>query len=870
MHTPEREGHERRADGATPQQAPAGRDHAASGPAGSDGGFQAGDLVRVRGRTWRVEAVWVGEDCSALKLATEGPEREPARRTLLVPFDRPVPMAARTEPRVVSRRRWCWRLGHLLAQRAARGLASAVRDASIEWLPYQLEPALALVSGLANRVLVADHVGLGKTIEAGLALLLLRSRHVATRVLCLVPAGLRPQWQAELRERFGIDAPCCDAAWLTRRVAELPAGVNPWSLPGVYLASHDYVKRADVLPAFEGTTWDLLIVDEAHVAAPENERSEAIEGLARRALRVLLLSATPHDGDDRRFRRLCTLGQLDGADGLAVFRRTRRDLGLVDSPRQCVLAVTPSAAERHVHELLGRYRAAVERETGQSARLAMLVLHKRALSAPFALWRSVVRRLSVLGSEATQVGQLALPLTMDSTDDLDDLPDDVLAVPGLASAARERAWLNALAHAARAAVPCDRKLAALDRLVRRVVEPLLIFTEYRDTLAHLERRLSRRAPVAVLHGGQSPDQREAVLAAFSQRRARVLIATDVAAQGLNLQHTCRAVVTLELPWNPNRLEQRVGRVHRHGQARRCHAVHLVGRGTDEEQLARRLALRVGSIRRALGDSGVHLGGLEAAFTTGLPAHDDAPQRDERLLHIDLAVEAGALATSLRAIRAARRWTRTSRSRRRAGEDAPLLSSLRWRPSPAGRRAAPRGTSQNVHDDEGAIAGPSMVPGRGVVLVYHLDVTSAAGNLLESSLDLMHLDVPVPGWPGTPDAGDLRAFAGRTLADAASALDAALGRRRDEALASARARWARAVEADGTRLARMREQAQRRLAGHLAQPGLFDGAPWQAQSEDPDGRAPAWPSPMAAPSACQSRLELVLVVRPSGGAERVHP
>jgi superfamily II DNA or RNA helicase len=713
----------------------------------------------------------------------------------------------------------------------------------VDWLPYQLEPALALCSGQVHRVLVADHVGLGKTVEAGIALAMLGARGLASRVLCVVPAGLRGQWQQELRDRFAIEATWCDAAWLALRVAELPAGTNPWALPGVYLASHDYVKRADVLSGFEATTWDLLVVDEAHAAAPANERSEAIGGLACRAMRVLLLSATPHDGDDAKFDRLCALGQLGHADRIAVFRRTRRDVGLPDAHRRCVLAVIASPAEHHVHSLLERYRRAVERETGQAARLAMLVLAKRALSGPFALWRSVARRLDVLGTVSAADPQLALPFPIDLATEGDDLPDHVLAIPGLSDARRERAWLNALAHASRSAVTTDSKLAALERLVRRAREPLLVFTEYRDTLVHVGRRLGRITSVAVLHGAQTADERSGALRAFEGGRARVLLSTDVAAQGLNLHRACRAVVTLELPWNPNRLEQRVGRVHRLGQTRRCHAVHLVGRDTEEQHLAARLGLRVGRIRHALGDGGTHLDALEGVFTPGPGDEASGPRLpDSRLLRLDFGGEARALAGIMKVVQTRRRPRRGAARERARRETAPLATSLRWRPGVD--RAA---DSRLDH---------------GVVLLHRHDLVSPAGLLLESRLTAIRLDL-VPGWPGAPDARTLRAFFERALGEAATPLDAILRQQRDELLRRAHARAAASVASDAERLTRIRHHLRQRLARHFAQPGLFDEAAWRATVRDPNPGGVVWPAVAVAPATCESRLLFGLVVRPSG-------
>src|SRR5206468_2764994 len=131
---------------------------------------------------------------------------------------------------------------------------------------------------------------------------------------------------------------------------------------------------------------------------------------------------------------------------------------------------------------------------------------------------------------------------------------------------------------AREAARHETKIARLVRLLEVLREPVVVFTEYRDTLLHLQRRLGFSA--AALHGGLTRDERSAALADFASGRRRVLLATDAAGEGLNLHQACRVVVNLELPWNPMRLEQRIGRVDRIGQRRTVHAFHLIARDTN--------------------------------------------------------------------------------------------------------------------------------------------------------------------------------------------------------------------------------------------------------------------------------------------------
>jgi superfamily II DNA/RNA helicase len=190
---------------------------------------------------------------------------------------------------------------------------------------------------------------------------------------------------------------------------------------------------------------------------------------------------------------------------------------------------------------------------------------------------------------------------------LGDLQGDLIAAdeapawPGdlrLSDSARERRLLSAVYHRARSAAGDETKIAVLRTLLRRARQPAVVFTEYRDTLLHVRERLAQ--PAFVLHGGLMREERASVLASFARDPRGLLLATDAAAEGLNLHHHCRLVVNLELPWNPMRLEQRIGRVDRIGQRRTVHAFHLIAAGTGEARLLARLRTRIASANADIG------------------------------------------------------------------------------------------------------------------------------------------------------------------------------------------------------------------------------------------------------------------------------
>jgi len=615
--------------------------------------LRPGVLVRARGRLWRLVHLTPGAHCRALHLApatSEGDDRLRAR-VLIEPFDRCLPQRAPSGARLVSRRAWVAHLARELTAETRLDVPGTAAAARIDLHAYQLEPVVRLLRGEAARVLLADAVGLGKTIEAGLVIAEVLARTPAARVLLVVPAGLREQWIGELRDRFHLEATRCDAAWLAAQSRALPSSTNPWAYASLPVVSIDFLKRPEVINGLDAFTWDLLVIDEAHTASAGSDRGAAVAALARRARRVVLASATPHDGDPQRFAALCATGALGRDDPLLVFRRSPASAGRAAATVARPLRVRVSPAHRRMHALLDAYAGAVQADAARGghhsceagAALALTVLRKRALSSARALWLTALRRRALLaGTSDAGAGpaQPALPFSPAGPDLEGDgeAASAVLAAPGLAHPRREAAWLGALAEAAHLAARDEPKLAVLLRWLRRTREPVIVFTEYRDTLAVLAPALVRAGhTTAVLHGAQPDPERRAALDAFTSGRVGVLAATDTASEGLNLQARCRTVICFDVPWSPSRLAQRVGRVDRLGQARRVHALLLVAAGTGDEDLLARILTRTGRIEAALdaADPVAGAGGVQADDPTVFLHHL------RRVLHRATALRAGA-------------------------------------------------------------------------------------------------------------------------------------------------------------------------------------------------------------------------------------
>jgi superfamily II DNA or RNA helicase len=747
-----------------------------------------GDLVWIRRCRWRVDRLRVAGDVQVLDV--RGPS---LRRTFLAPFDRPE-IEGGTER--LRRVRW----PHLRARVLTWAAHSysvrtpvAALDANLEILPFQLEAALAFLSG-SRRVLVADAVGLGKTIQAGLVIAETIRRTVNGHVLILVPASLRDQWTGELTRRFSIRPTTADADNLRHLADEAIRGASPWR-PGVWIATPDFVKQPHVFNALPPVRWDLVVIDEAHDVAGRSDRHLACDALARQSRRVLLLTATPHNGDPSAFARLRDLGELDdvppGDPGLVVLRRSPSSLGWVERRRVRWHRVTPSPAEERALDTLMEFEQAVLRAAGSAHRSAALlllsVLRKRGLSTMAALAVSLRRRaawLEVDGlSQPLDWRQKRLDFGGEPDDAFRDDEDGALATHVGLGQAHEQAWLKRLLTIVDRAAADDSKVQRVTQLVARRHEPVVVFTEFRHSLEAVSRRVGTIAGVTVLHGGQTSAERRASLDRFLDGEANVLVATDVAGQGLNLQTRSRWVVNLELPWNPARLAQRAGRVDRIGQTRPVHVTLLVSRHRTESELLTRVAERAVRSENAMG---VSLAGVEWPSESDLGAELIAGAARPRFQENDPP----AVAFDQRWRRHARWLARLTRRRR--------LWAAQWREADA---EAPRTL---VADCRATLS--DLGPPGGWLFVFSVPIVDATGAVLETRLAALR---------GT---GEVTTGLDRSLVEQAREIAARrLGRRcgRVRRLLADRARAAAAVDRAIDRHGRARQAAQ------LAQPGLFD-------------------------------------------------
>lgn len=541
--------------------------------------------------------------------------------------------------------------------------------AGIQIKDYQLEPVARALRMPRVALLVADDVGLGKTIEAGLIIEEMILRHRARRVLVVCPASLTLKWRDEMRDRFGLGFTVLDANALKELRRSHGLQANPFGVYPRVIISLPWLRTPRVQrlldEVLDASTlhlgfFDLLIVDEAHHCAPpapakgrkgyavDSQQTRAVRRLAEHSQHRILLSATPHNGyeesweallemvDSRRFAR----GIKPDPDAVSevVVRRLKDEIVDDKGNREFAerlpaeaLEVLYTDREREGHRLLSRY---AELRTGSPRRndIVTLLLKKRLFSSPAAFMQTIDHHVTTVRSEPAGDDELD---PIDTGYDWDDEPDDAAGseaeealffgvatslTPAAASA------LHELHRWARGQVgPADSKAERLVDELNSICRPagewlderVVVFTEYRDTQVWLAGLLNARGlgdeRLGLLHGGMDHGRREHLKAAFQaspdRDPVRILLATDAASEGIDLQDHCCRIVNYDIPFNPNRLEQRIGRIDRFGQRRAVHVAHFVGAGwkaaapgsyeADLEFLSR-VAVKVAQERADLG------------------------------------------------------------------------------------------------------------------------------------------------------------------------------------------------------------------------------------------------------------------------------
>jgi len=706
-------------------------------PVMHDGVPRPGQIVRARHRQWLVEAV---EDGQAHRRSDDSPrvtlvcldDDDPGRR-LEVLWD--LELGAQT---IDPERRGLGRVDRLdppahfgAYLHALRWNAVSAADATrfqapfragIEHMAHQLTPLMKALELPRANLFIADDVGLGKTIEAGLVMHELILRQQAHFVLIACPASICLQWQSEMRRRFGLHFEVMTRAFIAQRRRQRGFGVNPWATHHRFVVSHALLRRPEYREPLLQRLGDraeksLLVLDEAHVAAPatrsryavDSEITATIRDLAPRFDNRLFLSATPHNGHSNSFSALLEILDpirftrgvpVEGKTDLApvMVRRLKRDLkklGIDRVPDRVLVQIdlahdngrwvstaarsdgqAPVTADLgagapvdlELASMLARYTELCAPDKGR-ARLPFIRLQQRLLSSPEAFAKSLevhAQAVERRGGPMVRDPQLTLAsagVDPDIDPDLFGPSDEAVQAEADAALAADSARLptpseeaaallssmRATAEKARRAP--DAKLRALIAWMRAHLCPaigrdaapgasrlwrdrrVILFTEWADTKRYLLDLLREAVAdtdqgedrVAEFGGGLGDEAREEIQRRFNaapqDEPLRILVATDAAREGLNLQAHCADLFHVDLPWNPARLEQRNGRIDRTLQPEpevRCH--YFVYPARPEDRVLATLVRKIDVVQRELGSlGGVLLDDLEALLADGIRA-----------------------------------------------------------------------------------------------------------------------------------------------------------------------------------------------------------------------------------------------------------
>ena len=604
--------------------------------------FLPGNLVRARGREWVVQSDsrrdWLrlrplnGADDESIALIPEL-ELHPVEPAT---FDWPDPARAGNHAAALLLRD-----ALRLTLRAGAGPFRSFGNIAVEPRGYQLVPLLMALRLSTVRLLIADDVGIGKTIEAGLIARELMDRGEIARLAILCPPHLVEQWQSELETRFNLQAVALTSSSASRIERDLPHGVRLFDHHPVVVVSLDYIKSERHREQFLAAAPECIIVDEAHTCASSGAgkqlRFELLQRLARDEQRhLILLTATPHSGDETAFYNLLSLldprfaalqGRMTASDPLRqelarhFVQRRRKDIAEWQAETQDGRGFPRRMKTELTYQLSGEWGAffdavqdycremaeAIEQQDTQQsgARLiwyATLALLRCVASSPAAAVKALTTRL-----EGTMADDDLLSDERLHDGEADDLMGSDLEPPAqLQDASRLH---DLIAEAQRlSGKKGDPKLAALIRHIGSLLEDgyhPAVFCRYVAAAHYVAEHLKAAFPKATVDavtGELTPEERRERVEDMEEAEQRILVATDCLSEGINLQHLFTAVVHYDLAWNPTRHEQREGRVDRFGQqADEVRCTMLYGQDNPVDGFVLNVILRKGeTIQKELG------------------------------------------------------------------------------------------------------------------------------------------------------------------------------------------------------------------------------------------------------------------------------
>lgn len=550
----------------------------------------------------------------------------------------------------------------------------ALENNRIDIAPHQVKAAHEILTSYDHRYLIGDEVGLGKTIEAAIVIEELAARGQADRVLIVAPAPLTTQWQEELREKFDTNYVIYNRKYVEAKKDAYPAE-NVWSHEDRIITSIDFAKQEDMRSALKNVKedWDIALFDESHHLTARREGKRGVdktdryrvgEAVSETSDGLLFLTGTPHNGKRDQFYFMVSL--LDpyrfrdehdvNKEGLRdlMIRRLKDEMYEADGspmfPEKNIqtLPVEFTPEERKLYEDITEYITEhynlASREENDAAGFAMVLYQKRLVSSIYAIQQSLKNRMESIKAGGADPGDLS-PVTKSLLDEYREDPEMLTESQrehieeelGAAAAStdpdkidEELSMVKDLYNQAKA-IQVDSKAERLREYVDGILEEdpdekILIFTEYTDTLEYLKGRVFGDRDIAEIYGDLTQSQRQQQFAKF-EGPANVMLATDAAREGLNLQFA-HIMVNYDLPWNPTRIDQRIGRLHRYGQEETVEIRNLFFKDTRESTILERLLEKIDEIEETLGMSSDVLGlvldevDLEEQIMSALARGDD--------------------------------------------------------------------------------------------------------------------------------------------------------------------------------------------------------------------------------------------------------
>ena len=529
----------------------------------------------------------------------------------------------------------------------------ALENNRIDIAPHQVKAAHEILTSYDHRYLIGDEVGLGKTIEAAIVIEELAARGQADRVLIVAPAPLTTQWQEELREKFDTNYVIYDRDYVEAKRNAYPAE-NVWSHEDRIITSIDFAKQEDMLSALQNIQedWDVALFDESHHLTARREGKRGIdktdrykvgEAVSKTSDGLLFLTGTPHKGkrdqfyfmisllDPYRFRDEHAVNK-EGLEDLMI-RRLKSEMYEADGSKMFpdkniqTLPVEFTQQERELYDDITEYITEhynlASREENEAAGFAMVLYQKRLVSSIYAIQQSLHNRMDSIkagGADPSDLTPLTKSLLNEYRDDPEMLTEaqreyvekELGGAPASGDSEKiekELSIVRDLYNQAKA-IDVDSKAERLREYVDGILEEdpdekILIFTEYTDTLNYLKGRVFANRDIAEVYGDLSQSERRRQFEKF-EGPANVMLATDAAREGLNLQFA-HIMVNYDLPWNPTRIDQRIGRLHRYGQKETVEVRNLFFSDTRESIILERLLGKIDEIEETLGMSSDVLG-----------------------------------------------------------------------------------------------------------------------------------------------------------------------------------------------------------------------------------------------------------------------